>query len=238
MKKWVRWGIVLACLYVVLGVVAGFVLPPKITAAEKKLPGIRLVIAHITDDQALVAAKMRDVLGSGKAKVDGVVTLLGDPALNRLAQIYLNADWSSQLNDLSNRVKQDRQCKEEIEKLKRRKRTLTMRLNTPSERRRLYAEWQEIERKLDTLESQRYVKPRGTNALDQTNAQPRMKREDYLKTLASEYQTEMIDALTRAMSGRLAELRREESEAARLRGLMSWFNFWPMNLICKMPPEE
>ena len=55
--------------------------------------------------------------------------------------------------------------------------------------------------------------------------------------LASEYQDKTVGTLTRVLAEKMGELRVEANKPDRLRRLMSPFNIWPVNLICRMPLE-
>ncbi len=68
--------------------------------------------------------------------------------------------------------------------------------------------------------------------------------EAYAKTeaevfrLASEYQAKTLGTLMRILAEKRCELTVEANKPNRLRMLMSPFNIWPLNQICRMPLEE
>ena len=76
-----------------------------------------------------------------------------------------------------------------------------------------------------------YVQKDVANQLD---SQVKAKNEDALFKLATEYQASTVGTLNRVLAQKLAALRFEEAEPSRLRWQMSFFNIWPLNMICKM----
>lgn len=247
--------------YAALGIAAGRLLPAKIEEAERKLPGIGIAISRIATDQLQASERMRDItsrtLGCGGSKIEEVSMMLGDPELNRLALTYLGADWSVQHSSFLGCVNHSRKLlkvqKEErmgeetllnkkIKELENRKRSLQNQLKTPrgtSADRAWHVEMNDIERQLITFRSsntyREYIEKDNASA---KHIEAKAKNEDELFKLASQYQAQTIGTLNHVMAAKLGELRFEEAEPSRLRWQMSWFNVWPLNLICKMPVEK
>lgn len=259
-KLYVGFGVAVIG-YAALGVAAGYLLPAKIEEAEKKLPGIGVAIARIASDQLRVSERMRDItsrtLERGGSKIDEVSMILGDPELNRVALTYLGADWSIQRSGFLGSVnhsrkllkaqKADRMGEEtllnkKIKDLENRKRSLQHRMKAPrgtSSDRAWHVEMDDIERQLLAYRSsntyREYIEKDNASA---KHIEASAKNEDALFQLASQYQEQTVGTLNRVMSEKLGELRFEEAEPSRLRWQMSWFNVWPLNLICRMPVEN
>lgn len=258
MKKLLILVIALVCIYAGLGVVAGYVLPMKIEEAERKQAGIGVAISQVANDQLLASSRMREItsqtLGSGKTKVDEIAMMLGDPDLNRLALTYLGADWSVQRSGLLGSVQHSRcmlkeqkdarnsgksRLNEKIKELEAKKKSLSYRIKSPSDRLHFQVEMDDIERQLVTFRSSNtYKEYMEKDQYDKVDIEAKAKNENALFKLASDYQAATIGALNRVMAERLAALRFEEAEPSRLRWKMSFFNIWPLNLICKMPVEK
>ena len=261
MKKVIVISVAAIVCYAALGVAAGYLLPAKIEEAERRLPGIGAAISRIATDQLRVSERMRDItsqtLARGGSKIDEVSMMLGDPELNRLALTYLGADWSVQRSSFLGSVTHSRKLlkvqKEEkmdektllnkkIKELENRKRSLQNRLKGPhrsSAERAWLIEFDDVERQLLAFRSsntyREYIEKDNFSA---NYVEAKAKNEDELFKLASQYQTKTIGVLNQVMASRIAELRLEEAEPSRLRQRMSFFNIWPLKLICRMPVEE
>ena len=260
MRKLVVICIVVVVCYAVVGVAAGLLLPAKIEEAERKLPGIGAAISRIAADQLRVSERMRDItaktLERGGSKIDEVSMMLGDAELNRLALAYLGADWSvsrssflGSVNHSRNLLKTQRKeqleagslLSQKIKELENRKRSLQHQMKAPhgsSADRAWHVEMNEVDRQLLAYRGsstyQEYVEKDRANA---KHVEAKAKNEDALFQLASQCQVQTIGALNQVMAVKIGELRFEEAEPSRLRQRMSFFNIWPLNLICRMPVE-
>ena len=261
MKKLFAICIVAVIAYAALGVAAGYLLPKKIAEAEAKLPGIGVAISRIATDQLCVSERMRQItaltLGKGGSKIEEVSMMLGDSELNRLALTYLGADWSVQRSSFLGNVNHSRKLlkvqKEErmgeetllnkkIKELENRKRSLQNQMKSPhgsSADRAWRIEFDDVERQLLAFRSsntyREYIEKDNASA---KHIEVKAKNEDELFKLASQCQAQTIGALNQVMAEKLGALRFEEAEPSRLRWQMSFFNVWPLNLICKMPLEN
>ena len=183
MKKKLTIACVLVCLaavatYLVFAFVAWRTVPKMVADAERRLFGVRVAIARLEQDQILLSQRIQAVtdqtLGKGRPKEEEVAALLADPDINRLAFVYLGADWAIQrsglvgsaahLRDLFNQQKSDRQGarnrmdrheaedKRKITELERRKRSLVLQLTTLNRRGNGFAskqlELDDVERQL------------------------------------------------------------------------------------------
>lgn len=261
MKKLLVICAIVVIVYAAMGVAAGYLLPAKINEAEQKLPGIGVAISRIASDQLRVSERMREITSStlerGGSKIDEVSKLMNDPELNRLALTYLGADWSIQrssflgsVNHSRNLLKaqKDERLSEEtllnkkIEELENRKRELLHRLKSPrgtSADRAWHVEMDDIEQQLYAYRNSNiYREYIEKDNLSAKHIEAKANNESALFKLACQYQSQTIGTLNRVMAEKLGELRFEEAEPSRLRLQMSWFNVWPLNLICKMPLEK
>ena len=105
MKRKLAWGgLFVAAAYLVLAVVAWRTVPKMIADAERRLFGVRVAIAQLEQDQILLSQRIKAVtdqtLGKGRPKEEEVAALLADPDINRLAFVYLGADWAIQRSGL------------------------------------------------------------------------------------------------------------------------------------------
>lgn len=131
-----------------------------IADTERRLFGVRIAIAQLEQDQILLSQRIQAVtdqtIGKGRPKEEEVAALLADPDINRLAFVYLGADWAIQrsgllgaaahLRELFDLQMSDRkgardrldrrevEDKRKIKELERRKRSLGLQL-TPLNRR-------------------------------------------------------------------------------------------------------
>lgn len=105
MKRKLVWvGLLAAIAYLVLAVVAWRTVPKMVADAERRLFGVRVAIARLEQDQILLSQRIQAVtdqtLGKGRPKEEEVAALLADPDINRLAFVYLGADWAIQRSGL------------------------------------------------------------------------------------------------------------------------------------------
>lgn len=260
MKKLLVVCVVAGVGYVALSIAAMRLLSAKIEEAEWKLPGIGAAISRIAADQLQASERMRDItsqtLERGGSKIEEVSMMLGDPELNRLALTYLGADWSVQRSSFLGSVNHSRKSltvqktegmkegvlNKKIKDLEKRKRSLQYQLKAPrgtSSDRAWHVEMCDVERQLwDFQQSNLYREYVNKDNTTMRHVEAKAKNEDGLFKLASQYQAQTIGVLIRVMAEKLGELRLEEAEPSRLRRQMSWFNVWPLNLICKMPMEK
>lgn len=244
--------------YAAIGVMACHLLSAKISESEKRQAGIGAAIACIARDQLKVSERMRDIttqtLERGGSKLDEVAMMLGDPELNRLALTYVGSDWAIQRSEFLGNIKHSRgmlkaqkesranltsRLNAKIKELELRKRSLRHQMKmTPcsSAERSWQIEFDDIERQLLAYRSsntyREYVEK---DAVEVNQIDASAKNENNLFKLAGDCQALTIGALNKVMAEKLASLREEEAEPSRLRLRMSYFNVWPLNLVCKMP---
>ncbi len=104
MKKKIIIGLsILIGGYLVLAIVASLLVPRMIADSERRLFGIRLATVRVEQDQILLSQRIQDTisqtLDKGRPKDEEVSALLADPDINRLALVYLGADWSVQRSE-------------------------------------------------------------------------------------------------------------------------------------------
>ena len=243
--------------YIAVAIAAWHILPKMIVDSDRRLIGVRLAIAKLSNDQLVLSQRMLAItdatLGKGKSKVDEVTALLSDPDINHLAVIYMGSDWAIQKSSFMGAVSHMRELvktqldarknyksklAEKIEKLEARKKSLGIQLRSPSTERAWHVEMRDIEEQLSRL--------RNLNAHSeemQSDADARRAIEDNAKNeaeifkLATDYQGKTVGALSETIAVKLGELRVEENKPERLRRIMSPFNIWPINLISRMPLE-
>lgn len=244
--------------YAAIGVMACHLLSAKIAESEKRQAGIGAAIACIARDQLKVSERMRDIttqtLERGGSKLDEVAMMLGDPELNRLALTYVGSDWAIQRSEFLGNIKHSRgmlkaqkenranltsRLNAKIKELELRKQSLRHQMKMAprsSAERSWQIEFDDIERQLLAYRSsntyREYVEK---DAVEVNQIDASAKNENNLFKLAGDCQALTIGALNKVMAEKLASLREEEAEPSRLRLRMSYFNVWPLNLVCKMP---
>lgn len=169
---------VLVGLYLISAVVAWLMVPKMCADMERRLFGVRLEAARVEQDQILLSQRIRAIteqtLGKGGAKEQEIAALLADPDINRLAHVYLGADWAIQRSGLLGAVshlrgqfslqKHDRESAQKrmdkrkadlerrVKELESRKRNIIMRIgmvgNHSSGRMAMQAELDDVERQL------------------------------------------------------------------------------------------
>ena len=178
MKKFCIVLSVLVGLYLISAVVAWLIVPKMCADMERRLFVVRLEPARVEQGQILLSQRIRAIteqtLGKGGAKEQEVAALLADPDINRLAHVYLGADWAiqrsgllgavSHLRDQFSLQKHDRESVQKrmdkrkadlerrVKELERRKRNIVMRIgmvgNHSNGRISIQAELDDVERQL------------------------------------------------------------------------------------------
>lgn len=273
-KKLAVLGGALVVGYLVLAAVAWRICPKMIADSERRLFGVRVALARLEQDQILLSQRIQaatsQTLGKGQAKDAEVAALLADPDVNRLALVYLGADWSMQRSAFVGTVahlraqfeqqKRERQGVRDridqreaeraakVKALEHRKRSLSHQLTMLNTRSGSFMS-RRIE--LDDVERQ-LVLQRDRNAYwdtqrqddaqrsrsDEVFATARANTEAEIFRVANEYQDKTVGTLVRVLAEKRGDLRFEANRPDRLRRILSPFNVWPINLICRMPLED
>lgn len=273
MKKKIVIGLlILVGGYLALAVVASLLAPKMIADSERRLFGIRLATARVEQDQILLSQRIQDTisqtLDKGQSKDEEVAVLLTDPDINRLALVYLGADWSVQRSEfigavahLRREIKLQTESKKKLEtqtvalekqtasrvkELERRKRCISLQLSflKGDDHRAKLDELNDVDRQLLLLRDRAdyhdltYQKHLAHKETEDKLIEAHTKTEAEVFRLASEYQAKTLGTLARILAEKRSELTVEANRPNRLRQLMSPFNIWPINRICQMPLEE
>ena len=273
MKKKIVIGLlILVGGYLALAVVASLLAPKMIADSERRLFGIRLATARVEQDQILLSQRIQDTisqtLDKGQSKDEEVAVLLTDPDINRLALVYLGADWSVQRSEfigavahLRREIKLQTESKKKLEtqtvalekqtasrvkELERRKRCISLQLSflKGDDHRAKLDELNDVDRQLLLLRDRAdyhdltYQKHLAHKETEDKLSEAHAKTEAEVFRLASEYQAKTLGTLARILAEKRSELTVEANRPNRLRQLMSPFNIWPINRICQMPLEE
>ncbi len=273
MKKKIVIGLlILVGGYLALAVVASLLAPKMIADSERRLFGIRLATARVEQDQILLSQRIQDTisqtLDKGQSKDEEVAVLLTDPDINRLALVYLGADWSVQRSEfigavahLRREIKLQTESKKKLEtqtvalekqtasrvkELERRKRCISLQLSflKGDDHRAKLDELNDVDRQLLLLRDRAdyhdltYQKHLAHKETEDKLIEAHAKTEAEVFRLASEYQAKTLGTLARILAEKRSELTVEANRPNRLRQLMSPFNIWPINRICQMPLEE
>lgn len=273
MKKKIVIGLlILVGGYLALAVVASLLAPKMIADSECRLFGIRLATARVEQDQILLSQRIQDTisqtLDKGQSKDEEVAVLLTDPDINRLALVYLGADWSVQRSEfigavahLRREIKLQTESKKKLEtqtvalekqtasrvkELERRKRCISLQLSflKGDDHRAKLDELNDVDRQLLLLRDRAdyhdltYQKHLAHKETEDKLIEAHAKTEAEVFRLASEYQAKTLGTLARILAEKRSELTVEANRPNRLRQLMSPFNIWPINRICRMPLEE
>ena len=272
-KKLVIGLLILVAGYLALAVAASLVIPKMIVDSERRLFGVRLAAVRVEQDQILLSQRIQDVtnrtLGKGGSKDEEVAALLADPDINRLAFVYLSADWAVQRSGFVGaaahlrrevRLQQEAQKKIEaqtielenqmaqrIKDLERRRKSLNIQLSLSNRKSQNHQakldELSDIDRQLwlcrdrSDYHDHTYRRHLERKEVDEKFIEAHARAEAEVFRLASEYQDKTVGTLTRVLAEKLGELKVEANKPDRLRRLMSPFNIWPVNLICRMPLE-
>lgn len=273
MKKKIVIGLlILVGGYLALAVVASLLAPKMIADSERRLFGIRLATARVEQAQILLSQRIQDTisqtLDKGQSKDEEVAVLLTDPDINRLALVYLGADWSVQRSEfigavahLRREIKLQTESKKKLEtqtvalekqtasrvkELERRKRCISLQLSflKGDDHRAKLDELNDVDRQLLLLRDRAdyhdltYQKHLAHKETEDKLIEAHAKTEAEVFRLASEYQAKTLGTLARILAEKRSELTVEANRPNRLRQLMSPFNIWPINRICRMPLEE
>lgn len=262
MKKKIVIGLlILVGGYLALAVVASLLAPKMIADSERRLFGIRLATARVEQDQILLSQRIQDTisqtLDKGQSKNEEVAVLLTDPDINRLALVYLGADWSVQRSEfigavahLRREIKLQTESKKKLEtqtvalekqtasrvkELERRKRCISLQLSflKGDDHRAKLDELNDVDRQLLLLRDRAdyhdltYQKHLAHKETEDKLIEAHAKTEAEVFRLASEYQAKTLGTLARILAEKRSELTVEANRPNRLRQLMSPFNIWP-----------
>lgn len=257
MKKLLYMIGVAAAGYLAAAFAAWHFIPEKIADSERRLVGVRVAIARISQDQNALSQSIKAVtdstLGKGRSKVDEVEAMLGDDDVNRLSEMYLGGDFALQRSSFMGEVSHLRESmnirfdsgktpdnanKKRIDELKARKRRLTHQMRSPAKEGARRAELDDIEALLADLQQAGMENPDRGDSESKGKAAARAEWEAKVYQIAAGYQKNTIGKLDAVMKAKLAELRMEENRPARLRAVMSPFDIWPLNSVFERKSED
>jgi len=213
--------------------------------------GVDLAIAKLTADRktlSLRTAAIAEVAHrSGKSTVDEVAELMADEDLNRLALLYMGADWSiprgaflgsvRQIRELQrmqelDRVRRVKELRDRLGQFERRRRIIDTRLDAKSDLHNRAQEKAEIDRQLLELRaSQTYREFVETDALSVKNADAKAMVEKTIAKIAEEYRAASVVRLDAVLAESLTEQRAAAEALDRLKRVFSWTDFWPLNVL-------
>jgi len=205
-------------------------------------------------------------LGVGKGKVAQVSALLEDPTLNRMALAYLGSDWATARSSFAGSVKhvrdqlrvqkkdkkkQDSLLKERIRDLEIQRKQLLNRSIPPQSSgsggdryAHVREQWRmavrDIDRQLSLLrDNTKYRDELGTSAqVRDARADSNAETEAALYSLSVEYEAQNVLRLSKFMADRSVALAKEEGSGAWMKDVLSFYDFWPLNKMAKMPIGE
>jgi len=234
-----------ALVYAIAAVAAHCLLPQKLAASERRQWGVRAAIAQLIRDQKTVSERVKVItdttIGQGKTKVDEVTALLDDNELNRIAERYHASEWAERRSTFLGHVSHSRSLQEEkdakarnvrsdkegrIRELLSKRRTLQNKLRTPYEERTRLAALADVERELLGLDMQKTENGQfipGKEKVRHCDEQA-SKEKETMFGLATASEEATLGNLNRVMAERLADLRWQEREPARIREVSSWFD--------------
>ena len=183
------------------------------------------------------------------------VYLGADWSLQRSALVgaisHLRAQFEQQKGDrqgVRDRIDQrEADLAAKVKKLEQRKRSLGHQITTMDRRsvgfKAKMIELDDVERQLALLrdrntywETQRRDDIRRDQS-DEVFAEARAKTEAEVFRVANEYQANTVGTLIRVLAEKRGDLKFEANRPDRLRRILSPFNIWPINWICRMPLE-
>ena len=183
------------------------------------------------------------------------VYLGADWSLQRSALVgavsHLRAQFEQQKKDrqgVRDRIDQrEEELAEEVKDLEKHKRGLGLQLVSMDRRSNSYKvkmiELEDVERKLVLLRDRNaYWETRRADDVrrdksDELFATARAESESEVFRVANEYQAMTVGTLVRVLDEKRGDLKFEANKPDRLRRILSPFNVWPINRICRMPLE-
>ena len=183
------------------------------------------------------------------------VYLGADWSLQRSALVgavsHLRAQFEQQKKDrqgVRDRIDQrEENLAEEVKDLEKHKRGLGLQLVSMDRRSNSYKvkmiELEDVERKLVLLRDRNaYWETRRADDVrrdksDELFATARAESESEVFRVANEYQAKTVGTLVRVLAEKRGDLKFEANKPDRLRRILSPFNVWPINWICRMPLE-
>ena len=183
------------------------------------------------------------------------VYLGADWSLQRSALVgavsHLRAQFEQQKKDrqgVRDRIDQrEENLAEEVKDLEKHKRGLGLQLVSMDRRSNSYKvkmiELEDVERKLVLLRDRNaYWETRRADDVrrdksDELFATARAESESEVFRVANEYQAKTVGTLVRVLAEKRGDLKFEANKPDRLRRILSPFNVWPINRICRMPLE-
>lgn len=183
------------------------------------------------------------------------VYLGADWSLQRSALVgavsHLRAQFEQQKKDrqgVRDRIDQrEEKLAEEVKDLEKHKRGLGLQLVSMDRRSNSYKvkmiELEDVERKLVLLRDRNaYWETRRADDVrrdksDELFATARAESESEVFRVANEYQAKTVGTLVRVLDEKRGDLKFEANKPDRLRRILSPFNVWPINRICRMPLE-
>ena len=227
----------------------------RLNGADSSSAGFQSAIAKLEADRRIVSARVKAEtevsLRGNLSEAEEVCELMGDADLNRLALLYMGADWSiprsafqGRIRGLANRERKladDRtrramRCRRTMDKLERRRRLLKMNLKAPSLSRKMEQELLDLEQQISALKSSEdYCKLVEPNAVEGVNAAEMASVDTEICRIAAEYRRDSVERLEGVIVERLAEQRAGLSSFERLRKFLSWLDFWPLTALI---PDE
>lgn len=226
----------------------------KLSGAGGLRAGLQSALVKLEADRQIVSVRVNKVteasLRRDLSEAEEVFELMGDTDLNRLALLYMGADWSIPRSALQGRIRglQNRwrsqmderarravRCKRTLDRLERRRRLLKMSLWTPSTARKTNQELSDIEGQISALKSSKdYVELVEQNAVKEANTADQMRVDEEISRIAAEYRKDSVERLEGVIRDRLTEQQDELSKLERRQRLLSWLDFWPLTTL--IPP--
>lgn len=198
----------------------------KLDGISGSRTGLESAIAKFEADRRVISARVKAVTDSSHrrnlSEADEVVELMGDADLNRLALLYMGADWSVPRTTLRKRIRdmqrRARDCEQALAKLERRLRLLQMTMNAPSDVRKKSQEKADITRQIATLK-------------ETDDYRDLIARNDKIGRLVAEYRRDSVERLGNVVSDRVNEQREELSKSECRQKLLTWLDFWPLTKL-------
>ena len=230
----------------------------KLSGAGGSRAGLQSVLMKLEADRQIVSSRVNAVteasLRRNLSEAEEVFELMGDADLNRLALLYMGADWSTPRNAFQGRIRglQNRgrnqmdertrravRCKRTLDRLERRRRLLKMSLGAPSTARKTNQELSDVERQISALKSSKdYVELVAPNAVEGINASEQARVDEEISLFAAEYRRDSVERLEGVIRDRLVEQQDELSKLERRQRLLSWLDFWPLTTLIPSAAEK
>lgn len=227
----------------------------KLDAPGGLCEGVQTTIAKFEADREIVSSRVRAVteasLRDNSSEAAEVFALMGDTDLNRLALLYMGADWAiprdafqgrvrallkSGRNQMDERTKRAERCQQAMTKLERRRRLLQMSLNAPSASRKARRELSDLEREIADLKSSKdYVELIAPNTVKEANRAEKARVSDEISRLTAEYRRDSVERLEIVINESLAKQKEKLALLDRRNVVYRWLDFWPLT---KLVPRD